>query len=67
MVWPETALPGLLELDAVLRERLSRLARETAADYVLGGVGVSNGSAVDGHRYYDSPFLLNADVALNDR
>ncbi len=67
VVWPETALPGLLELDAVLRERLSRLARETAADYVLGGVGVSIGSAGDGHRYYDSAFLLNADGAFTDR
>ena len=40
IVWPETAIPRALELDAGLQGRLERLARETGAVLVVGAVGV---------------------------
>ncbi|MCH8889923.1 MAG: apolipoprotein N-acyltransferase, partial [Myxococcales bacterium] len=36
VVFPETALPGALNSDPVLRERMAELARETGAAYVVG-------------------------------
>jgi apolipoprotein N-acyltransferase len=61
IVWPETAVPGALELDSMLRERLARLARETRAAHVVGGVGVDlDESGRQIIRYYDSAFLLDA-------
>jgi len=61
IVWPETAVPGLLEIDPVLRERVARLARETRAAHVIGGVGVDLDRDTGRIRlYYDSAFLLDA-------
>jgi apolipoprotein N-acyltransferase len=65
VAWPETAVPGSVATDDVLRERLSALARETGAVLVVGGVGVErDGSS---QRYYDSAFLFGPDGALLDR
>ena len=40
IVWPETAVPGIIENDSILRARLAELARETEASLVVGGMGV---------------------------
>ena len=42
IVWPETAVPGLIENDAGLRSRLALLARRHDLTLVVGGIGVSN-------------------------
>jgi len=61
ILWPETAVPGALEIDPQLRERLARLARETGAAHVVGGVGVDlDDSGRRILRYYDSAFLVDA-------
>ena len=39
VVWPETALPGLIELDAPRMDALGALARETGSALVVGAVG----------------------------
>jgi apolipoprotein N-acyltransferase len=40
IVWPETAVPGLIENDAGLRSRLALLARRFDVSLVVGGMGV---------------------------
>ncbi len=59
IVWPETAVPALVELDAGMRGRIEDLARETGAVLVVGGVGVD--VAADGHveRFFDSAFIVD--------
>ena len=65
VVWPETAVPGSLETDAELRERLATLARDLDAWLVLGAVGVvRDGRAV---RYYDSAYLVDPEIGFVDR
>jgi apolipoprotein N-acyltransferase len=65
ILWPETAVPGSVEADAGLRERLAALARETRATLVVGGVGVE--PADGGFRFYDSAFLVEPSGRLADR
>lgn len=59
IVWPETAVPGSVYTDPILRARLQDLAEETGATLVVGGVGVVDGA--DGRRYFDSAFVVDAD------
>jgi apolipoprotein N-acyltransferase len=40
IVWPESSVPGYLEIDPELRRRLADLARDTRATHVLGVVGL---------------------------
>ncbi len=75
IVWPESAVPGALELDESLSRRLSRLARETQAALVIGSMGAEfaeagaleggRGSAADRtrprRRFFDSAFLIQPD------
>ncbi len=65
IVWPETAVPILLENDAAAREQLAALARGTGAALVIGGVGIEN----DGRslRFYNSAFAVNAEGVIVDR
>ena len=62
IVWPETAIPRMIELDQAILYRLERLAKETRAALVVGAVGV----AVDPksnpriRAYYDSAFVVGA-------
>jgi len=68
VVWPETAVPGALEFDPVLRERIGRLARETSAHLVVGGVGVT--LEPGGRRFsevYDSAFVFQSDGSISTR
>lgn len=65
VVWPETAVPGSLDLDAALRARVVGLARETGATLVVGGVGVERDAS--GARYYDSAFHVEPSGRIADR
>lgn len=56
VVWPETAVPGSPDADPGLRARIERLARETGALLVVGGVGIEGPDPV--WRYYDSAFVV---------
>jgi apolipoprotein N-acyltransferase len=60
IVWPETAVPGALEHEPALRARLDRLALETSALHVVGGVGLDPDPNAQGRwRFYDSAFLID--------
>ena len=68
VVWPETAVPGALEVEASLAASLRSLARETRAWLVVGGVGLE--LSPDGSRpihFYDSAFVVADDGATRDR
>jgi apolipoprotein N-acyltransferase len=65
VVWPETAVPGSLDLDPALRARVLGLARETGASLVVGGVGIEKGAG--GPRYFDSAFHVEASGRVADR
>jgi apolipoprotein N-acyltransferase len=68
IAWPETAVPGGLELDPELRARVDALARETGAALVVGGVGLALDN-VTGRptAYYDSAFVVGPDGRIRDR
>jgi apolipoprotein N-acyltransferase len=67
IVWPETAVPGGLEVEPLLRERVARLARETGAVFVVGGVGMALDGTGRPKAYYDSAFLLDGQGRILDR
>jgi apolipoprotein N-acyltransferase len=67
IVWPETAVPGGLELDPELRARVAALARETRAALVVGGVGLSLDLRGRPTAYYDSAFVFAPDGELRGR
>ena len=68
IVWPETAVPGVLENDSILRGRLADLATRHEVSLIVGGMGVE----IDYEQrrfsaFFDSAFLLGPDGALEDR
>jgi len=60
IVWPETAVPGVIDTDTRNTERFSELARETDAAFVLGAVGLETREDGEPLRVYDSAFLVDA-------
>jgi apolipoprotein N-acyltransferase len=67
IVWPETAVPGVIDTDARHTERLAAFVRETGAVFVLGAVGLERRGGGEPLRVYDSAFLVNAQGAFTDR
>ncbi|MEZ4333484.1 MAG: apolipoprotein N-acyltransferase [Myxococcota bacterium] len=68
IVWPETAVPGSLEWDRVLRERIVGFARDRGVTLVVGGMGIAFTSGREGpSAYYDSAFVVDAEGRLRDR
>ena len=67
VVWPETAVPGSIEWDATLRERIQALARETRAALVVGGVGMAFEAGPRPSAYFDSAFVVTESGELRDR
>jgi apolipoprotein N-acyltransferase len=68
IVWPETAIPGLLEWDPELRGRIAALAKRHRAELVLGGMGIDYEAGRDGpSAYYDSAFVVGADGEIRAR
>ena len=65
IVWPETAVPGSIDLDAGLRDRLQRLAEQAQATLVVGAVGIEGRGREA--RYFDSGFVLLPDGSISDR
>jgi apolipoprotein N-acyltransferase len=56
VVWPETAVPGSINRNDALRERLGVLSAETGATLVVGAVAVEEGPR--GWLFYDSAFVF---------
>lgn len=68
IVWPETAVPGLVEADPALRARIERFARERGVAMVIGGTGVEiDLEARRFSAFYDSAFLVDRTGAVLDR
>jgi apolipoprotein N-acyltransferase len=72
VIWPETAVPGLIEADGALAAQISRLAGELATPLVVGGVGVegldqARAGDPGALRYFDSAFLVQADGRIGER
>jgi apolipoprotein N-acyltransferase len=63
LVWPETALPGMLARDAMLRLLITGLAREVGAPLLVGSIDASEGKPP---RYRNSAFLVTGE-GLADR
>lgn len=68
IVWPETAVPGVLEFDRDTASRVAGLAREEGVALIVGAVGVAvepgGGRVTD---WYDSAFLIEPDGGLAGR
>lgn len=68
IVWPETAVPGLIENDRILRGRLEGLAERTGATLVVGGMGVEIDHAERRFSaFFDSAFLIEPGEGVRDR
>jgi len=63
VVWPETALPGVLRRDAFLRKLLTDLSSELAIPLLVGSIDVSDGPPA---LYRNSAFLVTG-AGLQDR
>ena len=68
IVWPETALPGLLEADSALRSEVEHLARRSEASLIVGGTGVEfDPVSRRFSSFFDSAFLVDSTGKLLDR
>jgi len=68
IVWPETAVPGLLEADPALAARVGRLVRRSRADFIVGGMGITpNGGGRRIPAFFDSAFVLDRRGRVVDR
>ena len=62
IVWPETAVPGLLRFDRPSVEAIAELAAQREVALVVGSVGAEldeEGERIE--RFYDSAFVFDAD------
>jgi len=68
IVWPETAVPGVIEADRVMRDQIGRLARDRRATLVVGGTGVDIDPIARRYTaFYDSAFLYDDAGVVRDR
>jgi len=67
VVFPETAVPGALNSDSVLRDRMAQLARETGAAYVVGSVAVEHEPSRNATVFFDSAFVIQPDGSFGAR
>jgi apolipoprotein N-acyltransferase len=68
IVWPETAVPGLIEVDEGVRSPIVRLARETGATFVLGTTGVVvNPERTRILNYFDSAVVMDGEGEILSR
>lgn len=68
IVWPETAVPGLLEVDTELRTRIGDLARQHEVSLIVGGTGVEFDATTGRYTaFFDSAFVFDSTGRLLDR
>lgn len=68
VVWPESAVPGLVEFEIEIREPIAALAREHATSFVLGATGATLDPQTRRlANVYDSAFLMGPNGELIDR
>ena len=68
IVWPETAVPGLIEHDPGLRARLGLLAKRHDVSLVVGGTGVEIDEGARRYSaFFDSAFHFDPDGEVRDR
>ncbi len=67
ILWPESAVPILLEQQPDARALVQQLARETAAVIVMGGVGFEWPQGDKSPRYFNSVFVVSPSGELIDR
>jgi len=67
IVWPESSVPGLIDVDPVLRRRLRNLASETGAIHVLGVVGLREPAGASRANFYDSAVILDPQAGFGER
>ncbi len=68
VVWPESAVPSVIELDVTVREPIAALARETQTAFVLGATGaIWDPVAQTFDAIYDSAFVMDGRGRLLDR
>jgi apolipoprotein N-acyltransferase len=68
IVWPESAVPGLIDVDPPLRDQLGRLARSHDASLIVGGTGVEFDSVSGRYTaFYDSAFVIDSAGNVRDR
>ena len=67
IVWPESSVPGLIDIDPELRLRLKDLARETGAIHVLGAVGWRQPAGAQRPNFYDSAVILDPHGGFGER
>ena len=67
ILWPESAVPVLLEEQPAARAAVQELARETKAAIVLGGIGFEWPPGAVSPRYFNSVFVVASSGELVDR
>jgi apolipoprotein N-acyltransferase len=68
IVWPETAVPGFIEADPVLRGRIARLARNHDTSLIVGGAGLEVDPITRRPAaFFDSAFVIDSTGSLRDR
>jgi apolipoprotein N-acyltransferase len=60
IVWPESAVPGYIDVDPALRRRLADLARDTGVTHVLGVVGLEFDPETRRPIFFDSAVSLDS-------
>jgi len=68
IVWPETAVPGLIEAEPEFSAGIAGLAREFGVAFIVGGTGVEFDPVTRRITdFFDSAFLFDATGVLRDR
>jgi len=67
IVWPETSVPVILELEPDYVEAVQVLARETGAVLVVGGVGIERRAGAEDYSLFNSVFAVRPSLGFVDR
>ena len=68
VVWPESAVPGFIDLDPEIREPIRALVRGGNATFVLGAVAATlDLDTGEPEAFYDSAYLMDSEGTLTDR
>jgi apolipoprotein N-acyltransferase len=67
VVWPEASVPVFLQVDPEYRRAVSRLAEESGAPLLVGGVAVEQAEPGHDLRFYNSVFVVAPDGRFVER